>query len=127
MIKEYGSPSEWQRATTDIWVKKLLTEYIEKKLILFEGQVNLAFIESAFQKHNFKNYAIILVHCDTKHRHERLHINRNQPELVNQDMDNWAEFLKKQALSMNIPILDSGAMDSNEMVEWLVSYINTKQ
>jgi thiamine kinase-like enzyme/adenylate kinase family enzyme len=122
MIKQYGSPSEWQRAMTNLWVDKLLTEYKDKKLIFLEGQVNLMFFEEACKKHNFTNYKTILIHCDDAIRHERLRANRNQPELINQDMDNWARFLKNQALEMNIPILDSGKMNIDEMADWIDSH-----
>ena len=64
MIQQYGSPSEWQRAMTDRWVDKLITEHTDKKLIILEGQVNLQFIEEACKRHNFKNYRIMLIHCD---------------------------------------------------------------
>ena len=41
----------------------------------------------------FYRYKIILVHCENTVRHKRLHQNRNQPELVNDNMDNWSVFL----------------------------------
>lgn len=122
MIQQYGSPSEWQRAMTERWVDKLITEYKDTKLIFLEGQVNLMFFEEACKKHNFTNYKIILIHCDDAIRHERLRINRQQSELINQDMDNWAQFLKDQALEMHVPILDSGKMTIDEMVNWVASH-----
>lgn len=87
MIREYGSQSEWQRMMTDRWIKKILTEYYDKNLVILEGQVNLEFIKVACKKYNFKNFSIILIHCDDALRHERL-LNRNQPELISQEMDN---------------------------------------
>ena len=122
MIKVYGSPSEWQKVMTEKWVERLLTEFSDKQHIFFEGQVNLEFIETAFMKHSFKNYKIILIHCDDVIRHERLRDNREQPELINQDMDNWAHFLKRQALERGVPILDSGALSVAEMADWVGKY-----
>lgn len=123
MISKYGGPSEWQRAMTERWVDKLLNEYKDKKLIFLEGQVNLQFFEESCKKHNFTDYKTILIHCDDAIRHERLRINREQPELINQDMDNWAQFLKRQAIEMNVPILDSGKMTIDEMVNWVAIII----
>ncbi len=116
MIKHYGSPREWQRAMTDRWVEKLVIENTDKSLVFLEGQVDLDFIESAFEKHNFKNYTIILVHCDDALRHKRLLHDRKQPELINADMDNWSQFLKKQATDKGITIVDSGVMGTDDMV-----------
>ena len=127
MINQYGGPSEWQRAMTERWIDKLLTEYKNKKLIFLEGQVNLMFFEEACKKHNFTNYKTILIHCDDAIRHERLRINREQPELINQDMDNWAHFLKRQAQEMRVPILDSGKMTIDEMADWIIRSIDIEQ
>ena len=119
MVKNYGSPSEWQRAMTELWFEKILNEHKNRPLVFFEGQVNLDFIEAACKKHDFRNYTTILIHCDDTIRHKRLRINRKQPELINQDMDNWARFLKKQAAEKSVTILDSGLMSIDEMIDWI--------
>jgi len=123
MSKVYGSGSEWQKAMTYHWIKKIITKYKDKKCVILEGQVNLDFIADAFAGFNFHQYKIFLVHCDNKTRHERLHLDRNQPELVNDQMDNWAEFLKKQAISKNIMILDTTLMNPDEMVNQFKQWI----
>ncbi|MBX3709996.1 MAG: NUDIX domain-containing protein [Gammaproteobacteria bacterium] len=114
----YGSPSEWQKAMTYHWVQKILNEYQDKKTVIIEGQVNLDFITAAFAGFNFQQYKIILVHCNNETRHKRLYLDRNQPELINDDMDKWAEFLKRQAIDKKVTILDTSLMDTNEMVDW---------
>ncbi len=63
------------------------------------------------------------MHCDNKTRHLRLHQGRNQPELINNNMDNWAEFLKKQAINKNIMILDTSLMNTEEMVNQFKQWI----
>ena len=124
MIRVYGSPSEWQKAMTYHWVQNIINDYQDKKLVVIEGQVNLDFIAAAFIGFNFQKYKIILVHSDKVNRHKRLHEERNQPELVNDNMDNWSEFLKKQAIDRNIPILDTSLMNVTEMIDWFKEYIN---
>lgn len=126
MIKEYGGPSQWQYAMTQKWVDKLLSEYPDKKLLILEGQINIQFIVDSCTQHNFTNYKVILIHADDKIRHERLRIDRNQPELVNAEMDNWAAFLKQQALKMNISIFDSGVMNLEQIILEIQKLINTK-
>src|SRR3990167_1351397 len=124
MIKMHGSPSEWQKAITFIWVEKILAEYQDKEVVILEGQVNLDFIEEAFKKNNVAHCAMVLVHCDFKKRHERLHQDRNQPELINDNMDNWARYLHNQAIQKNVPILDTSLMTVDEMVKWMMNYLN---
>lgn len=127
MIQDYGSPRAWQEAMTQHWVNIILTNYYDKALIILEGQVNFDFIEEACKKNNFKNYSMILVHCNDVVRHERLRNNRNQPELINQDMDNWAHFLYTQALNKDITILNSEFMGINEMVKHMLNQIKKYQ
>lgn len=124
MTKIYGSPSEWQKAMTYHWIQNIINDYGDKKLVILEGQVNLDFITSAFVGFNFKQYKIILVHCNKSVRHQRLHQQRNQPELVNENMDTWAEFLKKQAIEKNVTILDTTMMKASEMIEEFKNSIN---
>ncbi|MBA3537650.1 MAG: GNAT family N-acetyltransferase [Tatlockia sp.] len=116
MISIYGSGSEWQKAMTYRWIKNLLKDYQNKKLVILEGQVNLDFIVSAFEEFNFHQYKIVLAHCDNITRHKRLQQDRNQPELINDNMDTWADFLKKQAIAKKAMILDTTFMNLDEMV-----------
>jgi hypothetical protein len=51
---------------------------------------------------------------------ERLVHNRLQPELVNQNMKNWAIFLRKQAHQKNLPIIDT----SNQTLEQVMESIS---
>ena len=124
MTEKYGSPTEWQKAMTHIWIGKLTREYNDKRLLIIEGQVNLSFIINAFKDIGFTKYKIILVHCDNSVRHSRLHADRNQSELINDTMDSWSSFLKSQAIESNIPILDTTAMSIENMIDWFLSYID---
>jgi hypothetical protein len=127
MIAVYGSGSEWQKAMTYHWVKKLLNNFQDEKLVIFEGQVNLDFIVSAFAGFDFDRYKIILVHCENTVRHKHLHQDRNQPELVNDNMDNWSAFLKKQAIDKSALILDTTLMSKEEMVEQFKKLIDVER
>jgi guanylate kinase len=117
MTEKYGSPSEWQKATTFKWIEKLLNEYNEKNVIIFEGQVNLEFIKKGFAQNNFSNYKTILVHCDQQKMIERLTYKRKQPELATEDMKNWLEFLRKQAIENSVEIIDTSEINEDEVVK----------
>lgn len=127
MIAAYGSGSEWQKAMTYHWIKKLINDYQNKNLLILEGQVNLDFIVSAFEGFNFSQYKIVLAHCENITRHKRLHQDRNQPELINDNMDTWAEFLKKQAIEKQAMILDTTLMNTDEMVSQFEKLIDAKR
>lgn len=127
MIAVYGSGSEWQKAMTYHWIKKLINDYQNKKLLILEGQVNLDFIVSAFEGFNFSQYKIVLAHCENTIRHKRLHQDRNQPELINDNMDTWAEFLKKQAIERQAMILDTTLMNTDEMVSQFEKLIDAER
>jgi hypothetical protein len=71
MKEEFGTPSRWQEVKTNEWIDKLVNECHEEK-IFFEGQVNLQFVHNAFQKHDFRNYKIILLDCREEKMAHRL-------------------------------------------------------
>lgn len=127
MIAVYGSGSEWQKAMTYHWIKKLLNDYQNKRLVILEGQVNLDFIVTAFEGFNFYQYKIVLAHCENITRHKRLHQDRNQPELINDNMDTWAKFLKKQAIDKKAMILDTTVMNMDEMVSQFEKLIDAER
>lgn len=122
MLAIYGSGSEWQKAMTYHWVQQF-KQYLDKDLILIEGQVNLTYIETALRGLGFYRYQIILLHCENSIRHQRLTGKRLQPELVNPEMDNWSRFLKKQAIKKNAMILDTTELTQEQMLVWLNEYL----
>jgi shikimate kinase len=120
MIKQAGSGERWQELTTYRWIEKIATEYQDKQSVVIEGQVNLDFIESACHKFEIARYFIVLIDCDWETMRERLVHHRQQPELANQDMKNWAAFLKKQAQRKSLPIIDT----SYQTLEQVVRAVN---
>lgn len=120
MIKRAGSGEKWQELTTYRWIEKITVEYQDKKIVVIEGQVNLDFIEAACHKFEIARYFIVLIDCDWETMCERLFHNRQQPELVNQDMRNWATFLRKQAQRKKLPIIDT----SHQTLEQVVRSVN---
>ena len=114
MIEEFGSPSGWQESKTHEWIKRLIHEYDGEKIFL-EGQVNLQFIRDGFAKHQFNNYRIILIDCSEAEMQKRLVQDRKQPELFNSHMMNWLKFLRTQANELNVTIIDSSNISTEEL------------
>lgn len=126
MIKDFGSVENWQKQITYQWIEKMLNEYEKNDKIIFEGQVNLQFIIDGFRKHNFTGYKIILIDCREDIMIKRLTIDRNQPEIINDDMKNWLKFLRKQANDFNTDIIDASDMTKEEVVNTLESMISAE-
>lgn len=123
MEKEYGSGPEWQRQTTNTWVHKILNNPNLETVIL-EGQVNLDFIFEAFDTHDFQNYEIILIDCDTNDMITRLQ-ERGQPELATQEMENWMQHLRSQAQEYSATVINTSTLSLPEVVEQLKQEITS--
>jgi uridine kinase len=116
METEYGSGSEWQKEMTYKWIDRLINRN-DADTVVLEGQVNIEFIQNGFTKYNFNNYRILLVDCTFKEMTYRLTHKRKQPELLTEDMKNWLNFLRNQALNFNSPILDTSNLSEFEVVK----------
>ncbi|KAA3637619.1 MAG: hypothetical protein DWQ02_06445 [Bacteroidetes bacterium] len=122
MIEQFGSPSGWQEAKTYEWMERLAKEK-GNKTIIFEGQMNMDFIEGALAKNEFDIYKIVLLDCSEAEMKRRLIEDRNQPELANPDMSNWLRFLRNQASEKKIPIIDTTGMTVDQSANHFISNI----
>ncbi len=114
MVRDYGSPSAWQKAKTVEWIEILIRKAAKNTTsIIFEGQMNLDFIIEGFKEHKFTEYKIILIDCEAGEIKRRLIEERNQPELANADMVNWLKFLRKQGQQYEVAIINT----ANKTVE----------
>lgn len=127
MMKGSGSLEKWQEAATHQWVENLATIQ-GKKLVFLEGQFNPQFVVEACQKFHIEHYLLLCLYADRELRTHRLH-HRDQPELVNEDMNIWAEFLKTKTLELGGVILDSSGpdapMNANDIITILMKEIMT--
>lgn len=117
MVKEYGSGENWQRAKTYEWIEKMVKGYPNKELIVMDGQANLEFIKTGFEKQGFKNYQTVLVDCEQDIMLKRLIDERQQAWLASEDMKNWLKFLRKQAQDFSVPIIETSHISPSQVVE----------
>lgn len=106
MVAQYGSGEGWQKAITEVWIKKIVEEYLPKTDVILDGQIRLAFITEACQKFGLENYEMILFDCSDEERKNRL-ISRGHPELVNPNMMNWAKYLREETNRLSGRIIDN--------------------
>lgn len=116
MIAEYGSGEAWQRAKTLEWIAKLASVVTATSGVLFEGQTRPSFVAEGTAAMGNIKYTLILIDCDDGTRARRLLHDRHQPELVTDDMMNWARYLRREAQAHGHEILDTSALSLHESV-----------
>ncbi|MCG2629173.1 ATP-binding protein [Bradyrhizobium sp. WYCCWR 13023] len=121
-IARWGAESRpgggWQRAMTIEWLARIARE-IDTLPVLFEGQMRLSFITDGLTAAGIARARIVLVHCDDESRTHRLVNERNQPDLANPDMMNWARFLRGEAEAGGFEVLDTSKISIEDSVEYV--------
>ena len=124
MTARFGSPDEWQRMKTTEWLQRLAERMRSQPNILFDGQTRCQFVREGQKKAKIDNLQIVLVDCDDSTRIHRLTHDRQQPELADERMMNWARFLREEALREGETILDTSRLSIDESVERLRRYFD---
>lgn len=117
MAAEWGSGEAWQRAMTLGWMATIAASPPSSRPRLFEGQMRLAFIREGLAAAGLMGARVVLVDCDDEIRAHRLADRRNQPELSNKAMMNWAAFLRREAREGGYEILDTSGLSLDDSVE----------
>jgi aminoglycoside phosphotransferase (APT) family kinase protein len=126
MIAKYGSREGWQEWATKSWMERL-SELEGDEVVILEGSFNPGFLFKSIEcsgvipvktgihtngkidsrlRGNDK-LELICLHADRVTREKRLIKHRNQPELVTQDMENFANVLKQKTLTLGGTVVDS--------------------
>jgi len=122
MIKKFGSGENWQKEITRYWVKKIKEEYINTKSVILDGQISPLFIEEACKENSTDNYEVILFDCSDEVRIKRL-IDRGHSELANEQMMNWAKYIRNESLSRGYKIIDNTNLTQKETSKIFIDYI----
>jgi hypothetical protein len=113
----------WQRAVTLQWIERLAPIVKSGRSVLFEGQMRIAFILEALALHQVTHPRIILVECSDTVRAARLTHDREQPELANESMTGWAQYLHEEAVAAGCEVLDTGVTPLSEGAQRILSYL----
>jgi dephospho-CoA kinase len=124
MIAEYGSGEGWQRANTIGWMSRLAQIAGTGRKLVLEGQTRLSFLADGASAAGGLDYLPILVDCDDETRWKRLMTERNQPELANDAMMNWARYLRREAEQSGCEILDTSLLSLDESVSYVVARLS---
>ncbi|MFA1627081.1 AAA family ATPase [Rhizobium mongolense] len=120
MISKFGSVEGWQKAATFEWMSRLAEPVAQGRSVLFEGQSRLSFVAEAAAHAGIVAYSTILVDCDDETRIRRLSFDRGQPELGDENMLNWARFLREEATACGREILDTSHLSLDEEISYVL-------
>ena len=120
---KFGSPENWQKAKTFEWMTRIKKEYLGHTHVLFEGQSRIEFLKLATVEADINDPKIILIDCNDVDRYKRLSVDRNQPDLANQQMMDWAKYQREEASRKNCHILNTSLNSLSECVEFVRSLI----
>ena len=82
--------------------------------------MRIAFIREALVAAGLTDARVVLVDCDDETRTRRLVHDRQQPELSNDAMKNWATYLRDEAYAANVEVLDTTRKSFAECVRSVV-------
>jgi len=122
MVRIHGSGEKWQEASTHLWINKLV-KMREKKLIFLEGQFNPLFATPYLKKLGIEKYLIVCLYADRQVREKRLISLRKQPELVNEDMENWSNVLKSITQDIGGIVIESSNADAKATAKKIISLV----
>jgi dephospho-CoA kinase len=121
MNAKYNSPEEWQRIKTFEWVKKIKELFVSEINVILDGQIRPEFIEKACVESK-SAYETVLFDCTDKVRANRL-IARGHPEMANEQMMNWAKYLRQESQKRSYQIIDNTDQTCDEtlcqLFKWL--------
>ncbi|MBV8844282.1 MAG: hypothetical protein JO307_15860 [Bryobacterales bacterium] len=126
MITEYGSGEEWQRARTIEWMANLARLSGSARPLLFEGQTRLSFLAEGAEAAGAA-YLPILLDCDDRTRAIRLSFEREQPELLNEEMMDWAGYLRREARKCGCEVLDTSKLSLEQCISHVMDRLNGKK
>jgi energy-coupling factor transporter ATP-binding protein EcfA2 len=130
-MKEWGEGHQpggaWMRAMTLEWLKRIAAVLATGQSVLFEGQMRIAFILEGLAAAHIGDARILLLDCDDQVRASRLQAERNQPELANFHMMNWARYLREEAAEANCERIDTGGVPVERCMELLSGYLSASE
>jgi hypothetical protein len=108
-----GGGEGWQQWATEQWVARLAER--DEPLQLLEMQTRPSFILPAVEASQGLDPLVILLECSPSVRAFRLTELRQQPELANARMENWAVYLRSQADALRLPSIQTDDLTLDEV------------
>ena len=110
MEREYGGAEQWQASATAAWLTQLGALPNDIRLAVLDGQTRPTFVFDAAAQAAPRVVHVALLDCSSDVRGARLRGPRQQPELADARMDQWAAYLRGQADSLDLAVIDTTAL-----------------
>ena len=123
VMRAWGADGAWQREMTLAWMARIAAMRDAHRPVLFEGQMQLAFVREGLHAAGIADARVILVDCDDEIRTRRLVTERRQPELANPEMMNGAAYLRREANQAGCEVLDTSEVSLAHSVEQICMYL----
>lgn len=117
------SGSEQQADILRFWLSHLAQPETKIELAVLDTQIRPHRALEVLSEAGIDCSQIVLVDCHPVKRNERLHMERNQPELANPQMDCWAAYLRGQADALKLSIIDTSDVTIDKSVMELESIV----
>jgi hypothetical protein len=111
--------ADWQETTTTAWIRRLAREPAD--VAVLDGQTRPTFALRALAEVGVRG-SVILLECTREARAARLAA-RGQPELATADMHAWAAYLRGQADALGLPVIDTTALDIEQVTDALAAHV----
>ena len=108
---EPGGPL--QRGFARYWLGMIADDLKSGKSVLLDAGCRIAFLHEAMAIHDISTAHIILVECADEIRAVRLR-ERGHPELVNEQMCDWARYLHEEAGDLKCEVLETSYITLEE-------------
>ncbi|HEV2669862.1 MAG TPA: hypothetical protein VGU74_02120 [Gemmatimonadales bacterium] len=119
MEREWGSGEAWQKQMTKQWIERVARNRDAIEFAVLEGQTRPSFIQPELPFVGIRHARIVLLDCTPATRLARLTGPRGQPELVNERMSAWAAYLRGQADTLGLGVLDTSDLSVERVADYL--------
>lgn len=125
MEREFGDAERWQQWATATWIDRLQSlAGDEARVAVLDGQTRPSFVLAAAPSAIRRTVSVVLLDCADVPREARLIDGRKQPELATPRIANWAAYLRREADSLNVPIIDTSALSIADVADRIEMIIN---
>ena len=123
MEREYGGAEQWQASATAAWLTQLGGLPNDVRIAVLDGQTRPTFVFDAAAQAAPRVVHVTLLDCSSDVRGARLRGPRQQPELADARMDQWAAYLRGQADSLDLAVIDTTALSVGQAADQLEALV----
>ena len=125
LAARFSDGEAFQAWVLDTWLGRVDCGGEDVRVAVLDTQARPATVQAALARHGFSRGSALLVDCHAGERNARLCGPRGQPELANAQMDDWAEYLRRQADALGVPRLDTTGRELDDCLDELRRHVTS--